>query len=90
MTPSTPEQRERANIDRLLELTGWVAGHVRRNVHAGSGVAQGLFEVAFRHLMVSLSNHRRLAGASFDKLRMNGGSANGVTLKRPWAWRYGR
>ena len=40
MTSTTPEQRARANIDRLLELAGWAVQNLSDlNVHADSGVA---------------------------------------------------
>ena len=40
MTSTTPEQRARANIDRLLEQAGWVVQDVAAlNVHAARGVA---------------------------------------------------
>ena len=40
MTSSTPEQRARANIDRLLEQAGWAVQDLAAlNVHAARGVA---------------------------------------------------
>ncbi len=40
MTSVTPEQRARANIDRLLELSGWTVQDLAAlNVHANRGVA---------------------------------------------------
>ena len=40
MTSTTPEQRARANIDRLLELAGWRVQNVAAlNLHAARGVA---------------------------------------------------
>ena len=50
MTSATPEQRARANIDRLLEQAGWtVQDVVALNVHAARGVAVREFPLRSGH-----------------------------------------
>ena len=50
MTGTTPEQRSRANIDRLLEQAGWsVQGAGALNVHAARGVAAREFPLLHGH-----------------------------------------
>ena len=50
MTSATPEQRARANIDRLLELAGWaVQDLAAMNVHAARGVAVREFPLLSGH-----------------------------------------
>ena len=50
MTTVTPEQRARANINRLLEQAGWtVQDVVALNVHAGRGVAVREFPLRSGH-----------------------------------------
>ena len=50
MTGTTPEQRSRANIDRLLEMAGWTVqdGDIL-NVHATRGVAVREFPLMHGH-----------------------------------------
>ena len=50
MTRATPEQRARANIDRLLEQAGWVVQDVAAlNVQASRGVAVREFPLMHGH-----------------------------------------
>ena len=50
MTLSTPEQRARANVDRLLEQAGWAVHHLSAlNVPAASGVAVREFPLLSGH-----------------------------------------
>ena len=50
MTSATPEQRARANIDRLLELAGWAVQDLAAiNVHATRGVAVREFPLRSGH-----------------------------------------
>ena len=50
MTSTTPEQRARANIDRLLELAGWAVQDLASlNVHAARGVAVREFPLRSGH-----------------------------------------
>ena len=50
MTSATPEQRARANIDRLLEQAGWAVQDLAAlNVHAGRGVAVREFPLRSGH-----------------------------------------
>ena len=50
MTGTTPEQRSRANIDRLLEQAGWPVQDVGAlNVHAARGVAAWEFPLLHGH-----------------------------------------
>ncbi len=50
MTSATPEQRARANIDRLLELAGWAVQDLAAiNVHATRGVAVREFPLLTGH-----------------------------------------
>ena len=50
MTGTTPEQRARANIDRLLEQAGWSVQDVAAlNVHATRGVAVREFPLMHGH-----------------------------------------
>ena len=50
MTGTTPEQRARANIDRLLEQAGWaVQDMAALNVHAGRSVAVREFQLRSGH-----------------------------------------
>ncbi len=50
MTSSTPEQRARANIDRLLKMAGWAVQDLAAlNVHAARGVAVREFSLRPGH-----------------------------------------
>jgi type I restriction enzyme R subunit len=50
MTSSTPEQRARANIDRLLKMAGWAVQDLAAlNVHAARGVAVREFSLRLGH-----------------------------------------
>ena len=50
MTSATPEQRARANIDRLLEQAGWVVQNLAaQNVYAARGVAVREFPLRSGH-----------------------------------------
>ena len=50
MTSTTPEQRARANIDRLLELAGWAVQDLAAlNVQVARGVAVREFPLRSGH-----------------------------------------
>ena len=50
MTSTTPEQRARAHIDRLLEQAGWLVQDMAAlNVHAARGVAVREFPLRSGH-----------------------------------------
>ena len=71
MTGTTPEQRSRANIDRLLEQAGWPVQDVGAlNVHAARGVAAWEFPLLHGH-------------GTADYLLYVDGRAAGVVVAKP-------
>ena len=79
MTGSTPEQRARANIDRLLEQAGWAVQDVGAlNVHAARGVAVREFPLMYSHGFADYLLHVDGRAAGVVEAKPEGHTLTGV------------
>ena len=79
MTGTTPEQRARANIDRLLEQAGWAVQDVGAlNVHAARGVAVREFPLMYSHGFADYLLHVDGRAAGVVEAKPEGHTLTGV------------